>query len=387
MTHRRREHPPRIDLSVGPVGWAMAMEVSAVVVAKLRELGHLPSPRAAKTTPTTVSLDQSSQRTDSRDRPRTLAELDDRMRTLFARIEVALADAKSSDDVRVAIERMSNSDMLLESYLIGSAMQSFMTGAMTKSEPVATSESVSQADSDVAARAVRVAMAVNKAVKAIEQSGVVAMGGVAEVLASGSLFKEGAFPPEIERALLQCVHGSLAFPVYRVVTDPANEHAAFYVNAAAAMMLDGAVASARLIASLFPGCLTDDVVPRESLFDFDRLFAEHAVRMFPFSDVDKLVASGHSGTAITLVFKRLDKLLRSGMFRRVDDILAAVRLDDDTDPAVVFGYITMTWPAKRLLRSFMPLVARLRPWMTDKIGEKRTNNLLRVADDRTSAKT
>ena len=102
----------------------------------------------------------------------------------------------------------------------------------------------------------------------------------------------------------------------------------------------------------------------------------NATTEFPFDEIRRLVAGGETDMALDVVFDRLDDLFLAGKFTEADAVLAAVNLDD-CDPPVAMGYVTAGSWAKEHLPSYVAFIARVRPWMTAKVGEERTTHLLR----------
>ncbi|TAK28319.1 MAG: hypothetical protein EPO40_14735 [Myxococcaceae bacterium] len=363
MTRRNREHLPRIDRPIGAVRWTLSMEVSEIVVAKLREQGHLPKAKTSVAVP-----DHSRQTANDSNLPTSVQELEFRFRALSDKVYAALADAQSADDVRMVINRLTTGDAISEAISIGSAAKLLVPEEVAKEPPViAVSASVSQDASDTFSAALRALIAVNEAVKEISTTGEFTVDDVSAKDVADALHGASSLPPRLTNALLGSLRGTVAYYAFYVSTAAENKRPPIHATTAASVMLEGALESARLLASLFPGCIPDDIIPPESLLDVDAMFAEHAVRMFPFDEMRALIINDRPQAAATLVLRGLNTLLVRGRFKACDAVLASMPLGDIT-PTIAVVCLTITSHGADMLPSRPEFVQRVRYWLEEKMG-------------------
>lgn len=96
----------------------------------------------------------------------------------------------------------------------------------------------------------------------------------------------------------------------------------------------------------------------------------------PFPQIYAEVAAGRPRKAMDLVFQTFDTAFQAGQFEAANEALKAVDLTR-LDPVVALAFLTISHAAAAHLPALPELVARIDPWLKEKIGAARAAHLMR----------
>jgi hypothetical protein len=369
MTHRRREHPPRIDLSVGPVGWAIAVQVDliqAVLTAGFRRTDNLAYRRVKAIT----------------DRPKRVLQvrgnIEAKMDSVLEGIHRIVSLATAQEGVVRLIDKALRSGALTDLHRLNEALQSRQSTVTAPSDAL---EDVSKwlASANPRLHAIAAPSFSIYATTSSVVSDLISTGAITKKdIKAGSMLQFIDAPDEVVTRIRSLERSAIAFFAFMWSARPeSGAQPDWYVEELAKVMHEGFYAGAVLLASLFPSSISRiraDVVPADARIDIDALFAVHR---FPFRRIRDLLAKEQPRAALDIVFDRLNKMLLAGTFDDVNAVLAAVPLGEEMHPLVARGFLTMTFPAHERLPNFYLLRERIRPWLTEKYGKDRATDLLK----------
>lgn len=180
-------------------------------------------------------------------------------------------------------------------------------------------------------------------------------------------------PHEISQAVMLAEMGDVARAAVPYIKEKFDHSKTDTLLWAAQTWRDGAIATSKIIASLFPDIVPEDVVPQSDRFDVEALVEEHR---FPFAAIKNAVLDDDVLLAGNIAMERMDELLRRNSFAACAAILDRAVIED-IGSAVALGLASITKPAIEISDARERFMLRVYCLLIKETGDKaRVDNLL-----------